>query len=282
MDGSNPTHKLWLSITFCGKSRKEKENSVRSSFSQERNWVDPSLLTPLVALAVQLLQVLQIIPTLGSWSDLWMGSAWLLAEGPQLLGICQSFSCMHELCFLAWPEVAIRCAWIGRENCLKGKEKHFWRWVHVTIWFLIISLFPVSPSLLSPHALWSSAHFPPWISGSLHFSPSLPPPPARLPPPSILESSLACFMAFYMLKNDRMGFLDPSQISGTWTLQVICIFLCVSPPPILLPYPLPSPRLYRTSWFVVGPDRLHFKCLLYTEVATILNFVYLSCWKKWF
>lgn len=53
MDGSNPTHKLQLSIILYGKARKEKENSAKSSFSQEPNPVDPRLSTPLVALAAQ-------------------------------------------------------------------------------------------------------------------------------------------------------------------------------------------------------------------------------------
>lgn len=44
MDGSNPTHKLQLSIILYGKAVNEKENSERSSFGQEPTpWTLPFL-----------------------------------------------------------------------------------------------------------------------------------------------------------------------------------------------------------------------------------------------
>lgn len=61
----------------------------------------------------------------------------------------------------------------------------------------------------------------------------------------------------YILKNERLEFINPPPISGTRKLLMICIFLCV----FLLPIPLPP-------WF---PTPTSFQLYGWLELVAILS-----------
>lgn len=102
MDGSNPTHKLQLSIILYGMA-KEKENSERRLFSQEPNPVDSILLTKLNGLP-RLPGGSQNHSTLGSWSD----SRWHLFGDFVVGRPCTPGHVSVAVSFLGWPDVAVR------------------------------------------------------------------------------------------------------------------------------------------------------------------------------
>lgn len=112
MDGSNPTHKLQLSIILYGKAIKEKGNSERSLFNQELNPMEPILLTEL-----------NWFPRLSGGSlegqtrgGICMGTLW--PGGPVLLGIYLSPS-------QVWVDQRRQsgCLWVSRQRELLERQR---------------------------------------------------------------------------------------------------------------------------------------------------------------
>lgn len=112
MDGSNPTHKLQLSIILYGKAIKEKGNSERSLFNQELNPMEPILLTEL-----------NWFPRLSGGSlegqtrgGISVGTLW--PGGPVLLGIYLSPS-------QVWVDQRRQsgCLWVSRQRELLERQR---------------------------------------------------------------------------------------------------------------------------------------------------------------
>ena len=161
MDGSNPSHKLQLSIILYGKAIKEKGNSERSLLNQELNPMEP------------ILTELNWFPRLSG------GSLEGLTRGGIRVGTLAGRPCTPGHLSITvsgpgWPDAAVRMS-LGEQaerTTWKIELRHFWSRVHMNMWFMVHEneCIPTSPS---PSSTCYMKFCPSFLYRSLDLSVSL-------------------------------------------------------------------------------------------------------------